>query len=94
MTNPIQCSIHQDSTACIICQHLLNETGLRYAMVLVKPGDDDYETAMCEACEGLLLSEMGWTDRLSEAADWKLFCKQCCKVKLKNHTLIAQGYMK
>jgi hypothetical protein len=77
----------------MICQHLRNETGLGYAVVLAKPEDDDYETAMCEGCEKLLLSENGWTDQLSDVADWTLFCKQCCQNVLRRHRLVAEGYM-
>jgi len=78
----------------MICQHLQNESGLGYARVLVLPEEDDYETAMCENCEIILLSEAGWTEKLTSIAGWKLFCKQCYKNTLKNHTLVAEGYMK
>lgn len=78
----------------MICQHLQIGSGLGYARVLVTPEDDDYETAMCERCESLLLSEAGWTDKLTSVAGWKLFCRQCYHDKLKNHTLVAEGYMK
>ena len=57
------------------------------------PDEDDYETAMCTACEAILLKDQAWSDRLSQHADFELFCRACYEGKLKNHMLVAKGGM-
>ena len=78
----------------MICQHLIAEKNLGFARILIDPEDDDYETAMCESCEELLLSEQAWSEKLSGIANWKLFCRQCYEKVLLSHTLVAEGKMK
>jgi len=78
----------------MLCQHLIAEDGKDYAKVLVKPGDDDYETSMCIDCETLLLENGEWGDELYEFAQWKLFCRECYEKVLNKHNLVAEGYMK
>ncbi len=93
MQEKVHCEEHGKCEACMICQHLVLKKGLDYARVLVDPQDDDYETAMCEACETQLLNDQEWSDKLSELADWKIFCRKCYERTLNNHTLIAEGRM-
>ncbi len=78
----------------MICQHLREGNGLGYFRVEVPPGRDDYQTALCEACDELLWKEAGWTDRLCDFADWKLFCRGCCEEILKRHRLLGVGQLR
>ena len=94
MSKGIFCEIHGENEACMLCQHLINEVGKDYTKVLIKPEDDDYETAMCVDCETLLLDSGEWGGELDEFAQWKLFCRKCYEKALKKHDLVAEGYMK
>ncbi len=94
MTKMVECNEHGKCEGCMICQHLFQKKGLGYAKVLVEPGDDDYETAMCEECEAMLLKENAWSEKLYEFADWQLICRECYEITLTHHKLIAEGGMK
>jgi hypothetical protein len=94
MPELIHCEEHGPSAGRMVCQHLCSGSGLGYARVEVPPGEDDYETAMCEACEQLLLAENAWSDKLSAFAGWKLYCCQCYDALLLRHTLVAEGQMR
>ncbi len=94
MVEMVECDEHGKCEGCMICQHLISQKGLGYARVLVEPQDDDYETAMCDACETLLLKEQEWSDKLYDFASWKLFCRECYERTLSKHKLIAEGSMK
>jgi len=77
----------------MICQHLRDGAGLGFFRVEVPPGSDDYETGLCERCDALLWQEEGWTDRLFDFADWKLFCRECFEDVLGRHLLLGVGQL-
>jgi hypothetical protein len=87
----IHCDEHGESEPCMICRHLREETGLGFYRVTVDPGQDDYETALCEACDELFWEEEGWTDRLFDFADWQLYCRSCFEKTLRSHRLLGIG---
>ena len=89
----VNCEEHGEHEGCIICTHLISMKGLGFAQILIAPDEDDYETAMCGTCEAQLLEDQEWSDKLSELADWQIFCRECYERTLKKHTLIAQGNM-
>lgn len=91
MAMQVQCRIHSCSEGRMICRHLLSESGLDYARIDVDA--DDYETAMCVACEAILLEDADWSDRLYSFAEFKLICKICYDEALGRHQLVAQGTM-
>ena len=90
----INCDKHGENEGCMICQHLITKKDLGFARILVVPEDHDYETAMCAACESLLLKENDWSDKVYNFSDFKIFCRVCYEDVLNNHTLIAEGGMK
>jgi hypothetical protein len=75
----------------MICRHLRDGSGLGYYRVEVPPGVDFYETGLCEECNALFFLEEGWTDRLFDFADWRLFCRDCFEVSLRRHRLLGVG---
>jgi hypothetical protein len=75
----------------MICCHLREGSGLRFYRVEVSPEQDFYETALCEECDRLFFEEGGWTMRLFDFADWKLFCRQCFEQMLRGHRLLDVG---
>ncbi len=93
MVEFVNCNEHGKNEGCMICQHLVAQKDLCYAKLLVDPHDDDFETAMCEACETLLLDEQEWSDKLNDFAEWKLFCRKCYERILQYHKLVAEGGM-
>lgn len=92
MSQQVTCQEHGKSEGCMICQHLVAGRSMGFARVLAE--DDGYETAMCESCEALLLSEREWSEAHAKSADWKLFCRQCYEKVLVSHTLVAEGRTK
>lgn len=76
----------------MICQHLVTGGRMGFARVLAE--GDGYETAMCESCEALLLSEQEWSETHASFAGWKLYCRQCYERVLLSHTLVAEGRAK
>ena len=89
MADIVNCEIHGENEACMICSHLINEEGKDFARILVKPEDDDIETAMCVDCETLLLDGKEWSDELTEFAEWKIYCRKCYELVLSKHDLVA-----
>jgi hypothetical protein len=87
----VQCPTHGVTAGCVICRHLRDGSDLGYYRIEVPPGVDFYETGLCEACDALLWEEDGWTDRLFDFADWKLFCRECFEGTLKRHRLLGVG---
>ena len=75
----------------MLCRHLISGADLGYFRVEVDPGQDDCETALCQACDEFFWNEQGWTDRLYDFADWKLFCRVCFEDTLKRHRLLGIG---
>jgi len=94
MSKQVTCQEHGKSEGCMICQHLVASRNLGFARVLADPENDGYETAMCESCEALLLSEQEWSEIHAKFAGWKLFCRQCYEKVLLSHTLRAEGRTK
>ncbi len=93
MREKVNCKVHGRNEACMICSHLIKEEGKAFAKVLVRPEDEDYETAMCVDCETLLLDDGEWSEELEKFAEWKLFCRKCYENTIKKHELVAEGYM-
>jgi|SRR6516165_2749660 hypothetical protein len=78
----VYCSTHGNTTAGIICRHLREGRGLNYFAIKTDPW------AWCEACDKVLEEERDWTDRFSQFADWKVYCRQCYTKTLRRHRLI------
>jgi len=91
MSKVIDCERHGATRPHMICQHLQEQEGLGYYRVEVAPERDDYETALCEACDALVWEEDGWTDRVNEFAGWKLYCEACYFGALERHHLLGIG---
>jgi hypothetical protein len=87
----ILCPTHGESDPCMICRHLREAEGLGYFLVKVNPGQDFFETAMCKECDELFWAENGWTHRLFDFADWKLFCRHCFEERRGFHRLLGTG---
>jgi hypothetical protein len=92
MSKHVTCQQHGLSEGCMICQHLVATESLGFARL--PASDDGCETAMCESCEALLLSEQEWSEAHAKFAGWKLFCGQCFEKVLLSHTLVAEGRTK
>jgi hypothetical protein len=58
-------------------------SGLGYYAIKAEPQEP--AQAWCEACDGILEDERGWSDRADAAADWKLYCTGCCRDTLARH---------
>jgi hypothetical protein len=88
----VECQEHGPSEPCMICRHLREGRGLGY--ILIEADARGFErTALCEECEQLLLAEDGWTGRLFDFADWRLYCAQCLRRELRRgrHRLVGRG---
>lgn len=94
MRENVTCKIHGVNEGCMLCRHLIEEDSKDFAKVLVKPEDEDYETAMCIDCETLLLDSGEWSGELYDFAEWKIYCRECYESTLKKHKLVADGYMR
>ena len=94
MSKSIDCPEHGKNEACMICSHLIQESDLQFARVLVNPTDEDMETAMCLDCETFLLDDGEWSEELADFAQWKIYCRECYQRELNKHQLAAEGYMK
>jgi hypothetical protein len=78
----VHCAEHGTSDACIICRHLREGWGLRYYAIKGDPW------AWCQECDAVLEAEQGWSDRLYDFADWKVYCHKCFRRTLGRHNLV------
>ena len=93
MVKRVRCPTHGLRAGRMICRHLRDGTGLGYYRVAVPPGVDFYETGLCEECDRLFFEEGGWTMRLFDFADWKLFCRECFDRVVERHRLLGVGQL-
>jgi hypothetical protein len=95
MTNENQdtvvCDTHGRRQKRMICGHLAAGSQLEFIRVLPSDDPEEYETALCTECDGVLWEEDGWTDRLFAFACWKLFCDKCYEETLTRHELVHTG---
>jgi hypothetical protein len=69
MARDLRCESHGPSQARMICSHLCEGSGLGFYRVEPAPSADDYETALCEACDELLWAENGRTEEYPKLHD-------------------------
>ena len=91
MAKLVECAEHGRTEGCMICQHLRDGSGLGFYRVQMPPDSDDYETGLCEQCDELLWQEDGWTDRLFDLAEWRLYCRRRFQGVLARHRLLGMG---
>lgn len=96
MNELVKCGTHGKSEPIIVCEHLINKSGLGYTYIeaIVEHDEDDYDTVMCEACENILLEDQAWSDRLYDLANFNYYCSGCVKSTLSRHHQIRGGSMK
>jgi hypothetical protein len=81
----IHCTTHGDSPFSIICQHLCNETGLKYYCTKYGPEHPANKQAWCDKCHRVLVEEYGWSERAKRFADLSPVCEGCFNAVLSRH---------
>lgn len=85
----VRCASHGESAYVLLCQHLVaKRAGLGYLHVNAQP--DSPGQAWCEACDRVLETERGWSDRADAAAGWKLVCQKCARNIRRRHRSLGR----
>ncbi|MHC4884285.1 MAG: hypothetical protein ACYTGH_04285 [Planctomycetota bacterium] len=74
-TREVECSTHGKGYATYVCQHLAR--GEANAFITGDDDGDNRPDAWCEACDEVLISENGWTDKSEEFAGVTMVCSGC-----------------
>jgi hypothetical protein len=80
-----RCVAHGKSDPHVVCQHLYNESGLKY--LLLHPSvESPFWQAFCQKCIAVLDEEGGWSDRAREFGKLSVICVRCFKKKIRRHS--------